>query len=64
MSFGLKNTDATYKWAIQACLDKQIGCNIKAYVNDVVVKTKTHDELIKGLTETFGNLREFRSSST
>jgi hypothetical protein len=38
MSFGLKNTGATYQRAIQACLGEQIGDNAEAYVDDVVVK--------------------------
>jgi hypothetical protein len=41
MSFGLKNVGATYQRAIQTCLGEQIGDNAKAYVNDIVVKTKT-----------------------
>jgi hypothetical protein len=41
MSFGLKNVGATYQRAIQTCLGEQIGDNTKAYVNDIVVKTKT-----------------------
>jgi hypothetical protein len=39
MSFGLKNTGATYQFAIQAYLNEQISCNAEAYVDDVVVKT-------------------------
>jgi hypothetical protein len=39
MSFGLKNTGATYQRAIQTCLGEQIGDNAEAYVDDVVVKT-------------------------
>jgi hypothetical protein len=39
MSFGLKNTNATYQRAIQACFKKQLNKNIESYVDDVVVKT-------------------------
>jgi hypothetical protein len=39
MTFGLKNARATYQTAIQKCLKTQIGKNVKAYVDDVVVKT-------------------------
>jgi hypothetical protein len=53
MSFGLKNADATYQIAIQTCLDKQIGDNVKAYVDDVVVKTKNPDMLVEDLKQTF-----------
>ena len=60
MSFGLKNIGATYQWVIQCCLAKKIGHNIEAYVNDVVVKSKTTDNLITDLDETFKNIREYR----
>jgi hypothetical protein len=49
MSFGLKNVGATYQRAIQTYLGEQIGDNIEAYVNDVVVKTKNRDMLIEDL---------------
>ena len=60
MSFGLKNTRATYQRAIQMCLDQQIGRNVEAYINDVVVKSKTADSLIADLEETFANLKRYR----
>jgi hypothetical protein len=60
MTFGLKNTGATYKKAIQKCLKSQIGKNVEAYIDDVVVKTTKEDKLIADLTETFANLREFQ----
>jgi hypothetical protein len=41
-------------------LKTQIGKNVKAYVDDVVVKTTEEDKLIADLTETFVNLREFQ----
>jgi hypothetical protein len=60
MTFGLKNVGATYQKEIQKCLAPQIGRNIEAYVDDVVVKTTVEDLLIADLTETFANLREFQ----
>jgi hypothetical protein len=59
MTFGLKNAEATYQKAIQKCLKSQIGKNVEAYVDDVVVKTIVEDKLNADLTETFANLREF-----
>jgi hypothetical protein len=59
MTFGLKNVGATYEKAIQKCLASQIGRNVEAYVDDVVIKTTKEDQLTAGLTETFANLREF-----
>ena len=60
MSFGLKNARATYQRAIQMCLDQQIGCNIEAYIDDVVVKSKTTNNLLADLEETFANLKRYR----
>jgi hypothetical protein len=60
MSFWLKNADATYQRAIQACFKRQLNKNIEAYVGDVVVKTRNSDTLIADLEETFASLREYR----
>jgi hypothetical protein len=59
MSFGLKNTGATYQQAIQACFKRQLNKNVEAYVDDVVVKTRNSDTLITDLEETFASLREY-----
>jgi hypothetical protein len=60
MTFGLKNVGVTYQKAIQKCLESQIGKNVEAYVDDVVVKTTNEDNLIAELTQTFANLRVYR----
>jgi hypothetical protein len=60
MSFGLKNTDATYQRAIQACFKKQLNKNVEDYVDDVVVKTRNFNTLIANLKETFTSLREYQ----
>jgi hypothetical protein len=60
MSFGLKNAGATYQRAIQACFKRQLNKNVKAYVDDVVVKTRDSNTLIDDLEETFASLREYR----
>ena len=41
-------------------LDQQIGHNIEAYIDDVVIKSKTADDLIADLEETFANLKRYR----
>ena len=56
MSFGLKNAGATYQRAIQRCFSDQLHRNVEAYVDDVVVKTKTQDQFITDLEETFNSL--------
>jgi hypothetical protein len=59
MSFGLKNTGATYQRAIQACFKRQLNKNVEAYVDYVVVKTRNSETLITDLEETFASLREY-----
>ena len=60
MSFGLKNAGATYQRAIQRCLKDKIGHNMEAYIVDVVVKSKTADNLIADLKQTFKALKVYR----
>jgi hypothetical protein len=60
MTFGLKNAGATYQKAIQKCLESQIGKSVKAYVDDIVVKTTDKDNLITNLAQTFAILRRYR----
>src|SRR5438128_5577540 len=60
MPFGLKNAGATYQRAMQRCLHDQLGRNVEAYVNDVIIKSQVKEDLISDLSETFTNLRCFR----
>ena len=60
MPFGLKNVGATYQWCMQKCLHEQIGRNVHAYVDDIVVKTKEKKTLLDDLKETFTNLCRFQ----
>src|SRR5438105_14038174 len=60
MHFGLKNIGATYQRAMQQCLHDQLGCNVEAYVDDVVIKSRVKEDLISDLSEMFTNLRRFR----
>src|SRR6266540_372727 len=60
MPFGLKNASATYQRAMQRCLHDQLGCNVEAYVDDVVIKSQVKEDLISDLFETFTNLRCLR----
>jgi hypothetical protein len=59
MSFGLKNTAATYQRAIQTCLANQLGKRVEAYVDDVVIKTENSDNFIKDLQQVFNSLRRY-----
>jgi hypothetical protein len=60
MSFELKNAGATCQRAIQTCLDEQIGDNVEAYIDDIVVKTKNPNMLIEDLKQTFKNLNKWK----
>jgi hypothetical protein len=59
MPFGLKNAGVTYQRAIQLCLADQLHRDVEAYVDDVIIKTRSHDEFISDLEETFNSLRRF-----
>jgi hypothetical protein len=41
-------------------LEPQIGRNVEAYIDDVVVKLKKHGDLLDNLKDTFGNLRKYK----
>src|SRR5216110_2023209 len=45
---------------MQRCLHNQLGRNMKAYIDDVVIKSQVKKDLISDLSETFTNLRRFR----
>ncbi|WP_428028740.1 reverse transcriptase family protein, partial [Arcobacter sp.] len=60
MVFCLKNGGATYQKGIQIILETQIGRNVEAYIDDVVVKSKKHGDLLDDLKETFDNLRKYK----
>ena len=57
MPFGLKNAGSTYQKCVHIVLEGQIGRNVKAYIDDIVVKSKSRGDLITDLKETFNNLR-------
>jgi hypothetical protein len=45
---------------VHIILENQIGRNIEAYIDDIVVKSKKHRDLLDDLKETFDNLRMFK----
>jgi hypothetical protein len=59
MAFRLKNGGATYKKCVHTVLKSQIGRNVEAYIDDIVVKSEKHEDLLDDLEETFDNLRKF-----
>ncbi|XP_066163778.1 uncharacterized protein [Oryza sativa Japonica Group] len=60
MPFGLITAGNTFQRTVQGALSNQLGNNVEAYVDDIVVKTKKSDSLIDDLRETFDNLRQYR----
>jgi hypothetical protein len=60
IAFGLKNGGATYQKCVHTALKGQIGRNIKAYIDDIVVKSEKRGDLLDDLKETFDNLRKFK----
>jgi hypothetical protein len=60
MAFGLKNGRATYQKCVHIILEPQIRRNIEAYIDDIVVKSKKHGNLLDDLKETFDNLCKYK----
>lgn len=58
MSFGLKNARATYQKLVDTVFRSQIGRNLEAYVDDMVIKSQTERELLADIAETFDNLQK------
>ncbi|XP_071739546.1 uncharacterized protein [Rutidosis leptorrhynchoides] len=57
MPFGLKNAGATYQRLVDKVFHKQIGRNLEAYVDDMVIKSPEESTLLKDIQETFDTLR-------
>ncbi|PKA57838.1 RNA-directed DNA polymerase like [Apostasia shenzhenica] len=59
MPFGLKNADATYQRMIDVVFRNQRGRNLEAYVDDILVKSKTFEGHLGDLKETLDTIRRF-----
>lgn len=57
MPFGLKNAGATYQRLVDKVFSHQIGQNLEAYVDDMVIKSHTEEDLLRDIQETFDTLR-------
>jgi hypothetical protein len=60
MAFELKNGGATYQKYVHTTLEGQIGRNVEAYIDGIVVKSEKCGDLLDDLKETFDNLRKFK----
>ncbi|GJW00462.1 reverse transcriptase domain-containing protein [Tanacetum coccineum] len=58
MPFGLKNVGATYQRLVDNAFEGQVGRNLEVYVDDLVIKSHTEDELVRDIVETFRALRK------
>jgi hypothetical protein len=58
MAFGLKNVGATYQKCVHTVLESQIGRNVEAYIDDIVVKSEKREDLLDNIKETFDNMRK------
>jgi hypothetical protein len=45
---------------VHIILEPQIGRNVKAYIDDIAVKSKKQGDLLDDLKETFDNLHKFK----
>nr|GEZ20759.1 reverse transcriptase domain-containing protein [Tanacetum cinerariifolium] len=59
MPFGLKNAGATYQRLVDSAFQSQIGRNFKAYVDDIVIKSRDEKMLLADIAKTFDNLKKF-----
>jgi hypothetical protein len=53
MPSGLRNAGATYQWCMNHVFGEHIGRMVKAYVDDIVVKTRKASDLLSDLEATF-----------
>nr|GEW23798.1 reverse transcriptase domain-containing protein [Tanacetum cinerariifolium] len=49
MPFGLRNARATYLRLVDKAFHKQIGRNLEVYVDDLVIKSCTEDEIVRDI---------------
>ena len=59
MSFGLKNSGATYQRLINKIFAHQIERNVQVYVDDMPMKSQREDGHLDDLKETFDTLRSY-----
>ncbi|GJX31535.1 reverse transcriptase domain-containing protein [Tanacetum coccineum] len=53
MPFGLRNAGATYQRLVDKAFHKRIGRNLKVYVDDLIIKSRMKDKIVRDIEETF-----------
>ncbi|GKG41283.1 reverse transcriptase domain-containing protein, partial [Tanacetum coccineum] len=57
MPSGLKNAGATYQRLVNKVFNDQIGRNIEAYIDDMVIKSTLEEDMLADIKETFQRFR-------
>ena len=60
MSFGLKNTGASYQWAMVALFHDMMHKEIEVYMDDMISKSKTEEEHLVNLRKLFERLHKYQ----
>jgi hypothetical protein len=60
MSEGLKNAGSTFSRLTKTVLEGQVSRNIFTYVDDIVVASRSKEDHLADLAETFANMRDAR----
>jgi hypothetical protein len=60
MPEGLKNAGSTFSRLTKTVLESQVGRNIFTYVDDIVVASRSKEDHLADLAETFANMRDAR----
>jgi len=60
MSFGLKNTGATYQRAMLTLFHDMMHKEIEVYIDDMIAKSKSEEEHLVNLRKLFERLRKFK----
>ncbi|GJS10145.1 reverse transcriptase domain-containing protein [Tanacetum coccineum] len=64
MPFGLKNAGATYQRLVDNAFEGQVGRNLEVYVDDLVIKSHTEDELVRDINLTASSRPKKQKLST
>jgi hypothetical protein len=57
---GLKNAGSTFSRQTKTVFESQVGRNIFTYVDDIVVASRSKEDHLADLVETFANMRDAR----
>ncbi|GJU31594.1 reverse transcriptase domain-containing protein [Tanacetum coccineum] len=57
MPFELKNAGATYQRLVDKVFGDQIRINLEAYIDDMVIKSTSEDDMLQDIQETFDRFR-------